>query len=82
MMVRSPDLEQDTTTLLLLHGGLEGRQDGLVKDVLKALLCQSRALDVLDSLELLDQLLTLLKGNGSLLVLGQLHTQKKRSNAS
>ena len=53
-------------------GGFEGGQDGLVEDVLEALLGEGRTLDVLDGLELARQLLALVDGDDALLVLGQL----------
>jgi hypothetical protein len=62
----------DGDRLLLDHGRLERGDDGLVKDVLEALLRQSRALDVLDGAELTREPLARVMLDGPLLLPGEL----------
>ena len=62
----------DGDRLLLDHGRLERGDDGLVKDVLEALLRQGRALDVLDGAELTREPLARVVLDGPLLLPGEL----------
>ena len=58
--------------MALAHGRLERGNDGLVKDILEALLCEGRALQVFDGAELARQALALVGCNGLLAILGEL----------
>jgi hypothetical protein len=65
-------LEQHAALLAGGRGGLQRGENGLVKDVLQALLREGRALDVLDRPQLCRQLIASVGGDGLLLELGHL----------